>query len=181
MKHSISMLLFLLLLSVAVHSQTNNCTTAIDTEVKGEIIRIKSTQSYLTFNSKSGELKLTFDLKSLDGEFDTLDAFFDTRDDQFIFSGKLNGNLFDQLNLQKNSDSNFPITGLLTLNQITDDVNGNYGIFKFSNERDEPLRNLRFSLSLHFSPKDFGIQKILPQLTNEISIQINEAIVTVIE
>jgi hypothetical protein len=149
--------------------------------VEGKIIRLKSSQSYLTFNSKSGELQLKFDLRSLDGEPDTLDTYFDSRNEFLVFSGKLTGNLFEVLNQQENSSSNFPITGLLTLNQITDDVSGNYSLLKINNERDEELKNLRLSLSLSFSPKDFGLPKILPKLVNPISLQINEAMITVVE
>lgn len=158
---------------------TGNCKVSITTEIKGKLYKLESNEASLTLNSKSGDLMLRMELKSIDSELDTLDNYLDATDDELVFSGNIGTPLFDLLNVDKNSGNNFPIQGTLTLNELSNKVRGGFNVFKINNEREELLRNVRFSLFLNFNAKDFALNKVLPALTEDISLQINEAIVNV--
>jgi len=185
MKNTISFLILaasLLLLNSRGTAQVNgNCKVIFSTLFKGKLYKIESKEASLTLNSKSGDLVLRLNLSSLDAELDTLDRYFDSRDEEMVFNGNTGTPLFNLLNQDENSGQNYPIEGVLTLSRLTANCEGRFNVLKVNNERDELLRNVRFSLFLTFKPADFGLEKLIPGLTGDISLQINEAVVNVAE
>ncbi len=90
-------------------------------------------------------------------------------------------NIFDFLNNQENSEKTYPMNGMLTLNNIMDNISAKYTVFKINNERDELLRNVRVSLSGSFKSSSFQLQSVFPQLKGDISFQIDEALLNTTE
>jgi polyisoprenoid-binding protein YceI len=176
------LLLVLLLSTAGSNAQvSNNCKVTFSTMIKGKLYKLESKEATLSLNPKSGELTLKLRLNSIDTELDTVDAYFDTRDEEMVFTGNIGTSLFDLLNQEENSGKTLPISASLNFNKLTGNCVGGYDVFKINNERDELLRNVRFSLFLSFKPKDFALEKYFPALTNDIALQINEAVVNVVE
>jgi hypothetical protein len=168
-------------IELAANAQQSNCNITFTTVVNGKNINIRSKEAYLFLNSRSGDITLKVDLNSFDSELDTIDYYLSTRNDQLIFTGHLEDNIFDFLNNQENSGKNYPMEGVLTLNNINNNIDAQYNVLKINNERDDLLRNVRVSLFGNFKSNSFKLRSVFPLLTGDITFQVNEAVVNVTE
>lgn len=184
MKKIISLFLFCFLALNYISAQTSrNCKVSISTKINDSLYTVVSKEATLTFNLATNDLTLTLMLKSLDHEIDTIDNFFNQyqNSDKLIYVGNSGVNFFDLEVKVANRDIMYPLSGNMTLNSITKGVGGTYSLLKISNENVDTRMNIRLSLELSFSPIDFGINKFFPLLNQTVSIEIDEAIVNIIE
>lgn len=158
-----------------------NCKVKITAAYRGKQYKMESDQASLTFNSKSGDLYLRMKLSSIDSEHDSLEDYLEHRNDEMVFYGNIGTSLFDLLNNEENSGKDFPIEGSLLLNQMTNRITGRFNVLKINNERDELLRNIRFSLFFNFMARDFALDRFYPGLTGPVDVQVNEAVANIEE
>jgi hypothetical protein len=184
MNHSVKigvLMLFVLFSPRSMAQIVGNCKVKITAAYRGKQYKMESDKATLTLNSKSGDLYLRMKLNSIDAELNTVDDFMEGRDDEMVFYGNIGTSLFDLLNNEENSGKDFPIEGSVLLNQLTIKNTGRFNVLKINNERDELLKNIRFSLFFNFMARDFALDKYYPGLTGAIDVQVNEAVVNVEE
>ena len=162
---------------------SRNCKVLISTKFNDSLYTVVSKEATLTFNLATNDLTLKLKLKSLDHEIDTIENFFNQYQpsDDLIYLANTSINVFDLIESEANRNKIYPLSGNLTLNSISKGVEGTYSLLKLTNESQDTKLNLRFSLDLSFNPIDFGINKIFPLLNQKVYIEIDEAIVNIIE
>jgi polyisoprenoid-binding protein YceI len=167
-----------------LNAQTSrNCKVLISTKFNDSLYTVVSKEATLTFNLATNNLTLKLKLQSLDHEIDTIENFFNQYQpsDELIYVANTGNNIFDLIESEANRNKMYPLSGNLTLNSISKGVQGTYSLLKLTNESQDTKLNIRFSLDLSFNPTDFGIDKKFPLLNQTVFIEIDEAIVNIIE
>jgi polyisoprenoid-binding protein YceI len=178
-------LMLMLIICTANRSsaQFTNCRVVFTTVINGKFYSIESSQAFLVYSSKSGDISLRVKLSSINAEPDTLNRYFSSSNEELVFTGNLGTGpaIFDLVDGRQNSNSSLPLQGTLDLNHLSLATAASFRVFKISNEREEMMRNIRMSLAMNFRAKDFGLQRYYAPLTGDINLQVTEGIVNIIE
>jgi polyisoprenoid-binding protein YceI len=169
------------LCTTAARAQFTNCRVTFSTVVNGQLHTIESDQAVLIYSSKSSDLVMRVNLSSIDTEIDTLDRYLQTRDEDLAFTAHLNTSIFDLMDAMRDANDNLPLQGTLTLNRQAGPAAASFRVFKINNEREEMMKGIRMSLYMNIQAKDYALNRLYAPLSNEVNIQINEAVVNIIE
>jgi hypothetical protein len=174
-------LLLLLFTSTIVSAQYLSCAVTVSTIINNKPVILKSEEGVLTLNSKSGDIELKVKNSSLMNETDTFNALFHLLEDDIVFTGNIQNNIFTFLNQEANTGKNFPLQGTLNINTLALQMVASYSATKINNQRDDLSRNLKMSLFINFPAAAARLNKYYPAGVGDFLIQVNEVTTNIVE
>jgi hypothetical protein len=177
------LLIFVLLSAISsqVAAQYNSCMVLVTAIINNKPVVLKTSDGLLLLNSKSGNLTLRINSNSLIAEMDSTTPNLFPSDDVIVFSGNIQNNIITLVNMQGNAGKSLPMTGTLSINATAIQTTASYNALKINNERDDLLRNVKMSVFLSFPAESAKLNKITPNISGDIMIQVFEGATNIVE
>lgn len=148
-----------------------NCRLLLEMVKKDStVVTCESREGLMEVNSVTGELTLKVKLNSFEVKDSTIQSLLKLSSDKLLLKGYLGVDPIELLK-QARLEQQYPFAGVLKLHQQTHGVQGQFSLFKQSNQ-EHANQNALLSFTIPFLVSDFKLEETFNMVQNQVLLRI---------
>ncbi|MCU0442418.1 MAG: hypothetical protein MUE96_08470 [Bacteroidia bacterium] len=162
---------FVLLYAISNAQVFRNCRLVLEmVRTDSVVVTAESREGLMEVNSLTGELTIKVKISSFKTTDSTVQSLFKQNSDKLILKGYLG---VDPIAILKEArlEQQYPFAGMLKLNQQYHGVQGQFSLFKQSNQ-EQANQNALLSFALPFTLADYKLDQTYPMIQDKVMLRI---------